>query len=163
MSTDVNARKLLTLCILRRGGKVLLGYKKRGFGAGRWNGFGGKVEPGETVAVAARREFREETGAEPSGLDRRGVLTFTFEGDPCALEVHVFAVASCDGEPEESEEMRPEWFDESAVPFDLMWPDDRYWFPLFLRGASFEGEFHFIDHDTIASADLRETYRAPSA
>lgn len=39
--------KLLTL--------VLLGMKKRGFGAGKWNGFGGKVQPGETIEEAARR------------------------------------------------------------------------------------------------------------
>ena len=36
-------RKLLTLVFLREGGKVLLGMKKRGFGVGKWNGFGGKV------------------------------------------------------------------------------------------------------------------------
>lgn len=39
--------KLLTL--------VLLGMKKRGFGAGKWNGFGGKVQPGETIEEAARQ------------------------------------------------------------------------------------------------------------
>jgi hypothetical protein len=37
-------KKILTLCVPINDGKVLLGMKKRGFGAGRWNGFGGKME-----------------------------------------------------------------------------------------------------------------------
>jgi len=47
--------KVLTLAFVRRHGEVLLGYKKCGFGAGKWNGFGGKVEPGETIEDAAKR------------------------------------------------------------------------------------------------------------
>lgn len=73
--------KLLTLVFLREGSKVLLGMKKRGFGVGKWNGFGGKVreqktesqlgilhtsllqvEAGETIVEAAAREVREECG-----------------------------------------------------------------------------------------------------
>jgi 8-oxo-dGTP pyrophosphatase MutT (NUDIX family) len=32
---------------------VLLGFKKIGFGAGKFKGFGGKVESGETILQAA--------------------------------------------------------------------------------------------------------------
>lgn len=39
-------RKLLTLTVIRNESEVLLGYKKRGFGYGKCNGFGGKVEKG---------------------------------------------------------------------------------------------------------------------
>ena len=55
-------KKLLTLVFLREGEKVLLGMKKRGFGEGKWNGFGGKVEAGETIIEAAAREVKEECG-----------------------------------------------------------------------------------------------------
>lgn len=34
---------------------ILLGFKKRGLLEGKWNGFGGKVEPGETILEAASR------------------------------------------------------------------------------------------------------------
>ena len=35
--------------------QILLGLKKRGFGEGKWNGFGGKVQPGESIAQGAIR------------------------------------------------------------------------------------------------------------
>jgi hypothetical protein len=35
--------------------KILLGFKKRGFGLHKWNGLGGKVEPNESIAEGAKR------------------------------------------------------------------------------------------------------------
>lgn len=49
------ANKVLTLAFIRETSRILLGLKKKGFGEGRWNGFGGKVEPGETIHEAAVR------------------------------------------------------------------------------------------------------------
>ncbi|XP_061329549.1 oxidized purine nucleoside triphosphate hydrolase isoform X2 [Pezoporus flaviventris] len=46
--------KLFTLVLVVQPQRVLLGLKKRGFGAGLWNGFGGKVQPGESIEEAAR-------------------------------------------------------------------------------------------------------------
>lgn len=43
---------------MRAGPRLLLGRKLRGFGEGYLNGFGGKVEPGETIEAAAAREVR---------------------------------------------------------------------------------------------------------
>lgn len=48
-------KKLLTLVFVLQPNQVLLGLKKRGFAAGWWNGFGGKVEPGETIDEGAKR------------------------------------------------------------------------------------------------------------
>ena len=48
-------RRVLTLLFVRDGDRLLLGYKKNGFGKGKWNGFGGKVKDGETVEAAAIR------------------------------------------------------------------------------------------------------------
>jgi hypothetical protein len=42
-------RKILTLLLIQKANQVLLGMKKRGFGAGRYNGFGGKVEANESI------------------------------------------------------------------------------------------------------------------
>lgn len=57
-------KKVLTLCIVHQNSKVLLVMKKRGFGSGRWNGFGGKVSLEETIEAAAKRELKEEVDIE---------------------------------------------------------------------------------------------------
>ena len=57
--------KQATLCYLikeKPHRQVLLGLKKRGFGEGKLNGFGGKVKENETIEQAALRELEEETG-----------------------------------------------------------------------------------------------------
>lgn len=48
-------RKVFSLVFVRNASDILLGWKKRGFGQGKWNGFGGKVEPGETIIQGAVR------------------------------------------------------------------------------------------------------------
>lgn len=136
--------KILTIVLVLKEEKVLLGLKKRGFGEGRWNGFGGKVEGGETILEAAKRELREEAGIEAGELDKVGLLDFSFESDTeLKLKVHVFVTSSYTGEISESEEMRPQWFDYTDIPYDEMWPDDAFWLPLVLEGKLIEGSFHF--------------------
>ena len=54
-SNNESTAKLFTLTVIRRNGKVLLGLKKRGFGVGKLDSFGGKVEDGESIEEAAKR------------------------------------------------------------------------------------------------------------
>lgn len=152
--TEIEQVLVLTLTLVREEGRILLGRKKRGFGEGKWNGFGGKVEAGESIEDAARRELMEEAGIEVDYMLAVGRLTFTFEGNDPEMDVHVFEGRAVAGKPSESEEMRPKWFDEDAIPLDEMWVDDVHWLPLFLAGKRFVGSFHFADHDTIAHQSL---------
>ncbi len=55
----------------------------------------------------------------------------------------VFRATRFSGEPTETDEMRPCWFSHSEVPFDKMWADDPYWYPLLLSSTSFKGLFAF--------------------
>ena len=137
------AAKLLTLVIPRRPGQLLLGLKKRGFGTGFWNGFGGKVEAGETVIAGAARELEEESGLVPADLRRRGTLNFHWQEQPQPWEVAVYDCHSWSGAVTESDEMLPAWVDEDKLPFDKMWADDVHWYPFFLQGQAFEGTFWF--------------------
>lgn len=123
--------------------KILLGMKKRGFGSGRWNGFGGKVEETETIEQGSYRELEEEAGIRPLKMEKIGILDFSFESDSEILEVHIFKVSDFAGEPTESEEMRPQWFSLEEIPFDQMWSDDKFWFPLLLNNKLFKGDFLF--------------------
>lgn len=156
-------KKVLTLVLLRDAGRVLLGMKKRGFGSNRWNGFGGKVEKGETILQAAHRELLEECHMQAASLQAAGTLRFTFEGDPVALEVHVFTGAPLPGEPVETDEMRPAWFAENALPYDVMWADDRLWMPQVLAGNVVEGVFHFQGEQVIVSHTVKLVGRIQNA
>ncbi|XP_043222329.1 7,8-dihydro-8-oxoguanine triphosphatase-like [Amphibalanus amphitrite] len=150
-------KKVLTLVLVRDVAqqRVLLGMKKRGFGAGKWNGFGGKLEPGETVEEAAKRELLEESCVHAEELLPAGRIEFEFQGDPCLLDVHVFTVEKYKGSPHETEEMRPLWYEEGEIPFDKMWADDRFWFPLMLEKKLFKARFLFKGHETILDQSLQ--------
>lgn len=146
--------KLLTLVLVVQPGRVLLGLKKRGFGQGKWIGFGGKVEPGETIEAAARRELHEESGLTVDALEKIGNIKFEFIGETELLDVHIFRTDSYYGVPEESEEMRPQWFEQDEIPFNQMWADDVQWFPLMFQKKKFVGYFKFQGHESIIEQKL---------
>lgn len=69
-----------------------MGLKQSGFGKGRWNGFGGKVELSDAnPKAAALRELNEESGLtlDESSVDEVGRLWFTFAE---TLEVCMFEI-----------------------------------------------------------------------
>lgn len=158
MAADfVDKPKLFTLCFLIENGHVLLGYKKKGFGAGRWNGFGGKLEPNETIEHATAREMSEESGViiQENQLQSRGKIIFKFNDKPQPMEVHIFVANSHTNDPVESHEMRPMWFNLNQVPFKSMWIDDEFWLPQVLAGKSVEGYFLFGKEDEILEKKLK--------
>lgn len=138
----------MTICIIRKEDEILLGLKKRRFGAGQWNGFGGKVDKGESIEEGARRELKEESGLEVEELSKRGIIEFRFQNDPKILEVHIFLIKKFNGTLIETEEMKPEWFKIKDIPYDKMWTDDKFWLPLFLAGKKFKGTFLFDQPST---------------
>ena len=136
--------KLSTLCFCVRDNSILLAMKKRGFGVGKWNGFGGKVAEQESPRTAAARELKEESGlsvSEPA-LEQVALVRFYFD-DSQLFECHVFLVKNWQGEPSESEEMKPRWFPVSQIPFEEMWVADSKWLPLILAGKKLEAEVNF--------------------
>jgi 8-oxo-dGTP diphosphatase len=150
-----------TLCFLTRGSpsqEVLLGFKKTGFGCGKYAGFGGKVEPGETIESAAIRELEEETSIKVSVDDLlpRGQLTFQFPFNPdWSQVVHIFLAKQWSGEPQESDEMIPDWYRLDDIPYPSMWDDNKYWLPLILDGKSVQAFFTFKeDNETVGEAKI---------
>jgi 8-oxo-dGTP pyrophosphatase MutT (NUDIX family) len=140
--------KTATLVFLRKEGKICLAMKKRGFGDGKYNGAGGKVEVGETIEAAAVRELHEELTvvARTEDLLPVGHLDFFFEEHPdWNFNVHIFFLDKWEGQPAETEEMAPEWFSEETIPYESMWVDDPIWLPKALAGERIEGAFHFTD------------------
>lgn len=148
--------KVMTLLMVVQGQRVLLGQKKRGFGEGLWNGFGGKADENESVDEAALRELREEAGIEAVDATRRGLLTFVYDDQSRPMEVHVYHASRFTGAPVETEEMRPAWWEVKDLPWSQMWPDDEIWYPLFLSDRRFAGTVHFTNTTTIVKHDVRE-------
>ncbi|MEK7464207.1 MAG: 8-oxo-dGTP diphosphatase [Patescibacteria group bacterium] len=147
-------KKVLTLTLVHNHPQILLGMKKRGFGAGKWNGFGGKVEPGESIEDAALREMREEAGIELASVEKFGVLDFSWKDNPEILEVHIFRGKEFLGKPKESDEMKPQWFHVNEIPFHAMWSDDKHWMPLFLANKKFNGNFVFDKDNNVLEHNL---------
>lgn len=153
------ALRQVSIVFLRKDNDVLLAMKKRGFGKGKWNGAGGKPDTNETIEETAIRECAEEISVTPRSLGKVAVLNFYFPAEKAALgfnqQAHVFFCDEWDGEPVESEEMRPQWFAKDAIPYNEMWADDAYWLPRVLAGEQIEADFYFNDDDGVASFDIR--------
>lgn len=139
-----------TLCFLVTERKILLGMKKTGFGQGKYNGFGGKIQQGETVRHATVRELEEESGikVKEEQLELVGTLDFIFPASPqLRHDVHIFLARIWQGQPVETEEMKPQWFLFSDIPYDEMWQDDLYWLPKVLAGEKITGTVLFADNN----------------
>ncbi len=140
-------KKILSLVQLHNLSEILLGYKKRGFGKGTWNGYGGKFDPelDATIRDAATRELFEESGIDvrgtPDTLQAAGKMQILFEGSDVQMEIHLFRWPHFYGTAEETKEMKPRWFSQDEIPFDKMWPNDRLWLPSFLEGKSVDATF----------------------
>jgi mutator protein MutT len=134
-----------TLCLLKRDNKILLAMKKRGFGEGKYNGVGGKIEKNETPEEAMIRETQEEINVTPIKYEKVGLIEFDeyYKGNKQNLVFHLYIVYDWQGIPCESEEMKPKWFNVGDIPYDKMFPDDKYWLPLILEGKKIKAYFEF--------------------
>ncbi len=138
-----------TLLFLKRRESVLLIRKKRGHGAGKINGPGGKLDPGETPVAGAVRETLEETGIEVLDPELHGRFRFVDLKAPQWFG-YVFLGREYRGEPVETAEAIPFWCPIDALPFAEMWDDDRVWLPRLLAGERLEGDFLFDDGRLLA-------------
>jgi 8-oxo-dGTP diphosphatase len=138
-----------TLLFVRRQDEVLLIRKKRGHGAGKINGPGGKVDPGETPVEAAVRETGEEIGIRVMDPELKGRFRFVDLVAPQWLG-YVYLAHRFEGTPVSTEEADPAWYPIGALPFDEMWDDDRFWLPGVLDGERLAGDFLFDDGRLLA-------------
>ncbi|KAF5318452.1 hypothetical protein D9619_010845 [Psilocybe cf. subviscida] len=166
--------KYYTNAFIVKDDQVLLGFKKRGFGKGKYNGFGGKVEPGESSLQAAIRELEEESGV-VAPLKQAGSFLFYTQGAEWAFHIDIYTASTYEGNITETDEMRPEWFslgqrlpkgdlalfnerqntdapteaetseeEHPGVPYENMWETDIVWLPLLFSGKKFIGRADFV-------------------
>jgi len=148
--------KQATLIFLLKEDQILLAMKKRGFGKGLWNGVGGKPNPNESIEDAAIRECIEEINVKPTKYNEVATLDFYFPESKSSWDqqVKVYLCSEWIGKPEESEEMRPVWYQIKDIPYDDMWEDDKFWLPQVLDGKILEATFHFDDNDKLLNQQI---------
>ena len=152
-----------TLCLLikenEKEKEVLLAMKKRGFGVGKWNGVGGKLDlqkGDKDIVETAIRETEEEIGVQITDLEKVAILNFYFPyNQEWNQQVHVFLAKNWQGEPKESEEMLPKWFRDKEIPFEEMWDDDKFWLPHILNGKKLKADFTFKNGEIITQKDIK--------
>lgn len=149
-----------TLCYLRKDTKILLTLKKRGFGEGKLNGFGGKSEEGETLEECIVREGQEEVGITIQNFYKVAILEFIFpHNKDWDQEVHVYFCNKWKGEPKETEEVAPAWIDIKEVDYSQMWPDDIHWLPMALDGELIKGKCKFDANQNMISHTFTSVFR----
>ena len=140
--------EVATLMFVIKQGRVLLIRKKRGLGAGKINGPGGRLEADETPKDCAIRETSEELCITPLNVGTAGELFFHAEDMP-RIHAYVFTATDFTGVPTETEEAIPHWYPIDAVPYEEMWEDDAYWLPAVLAGKMIKGWFTFIEETVL--------------
>ena len=134
--------------------QVLLGIKTRKIGVGLYNGFGGKVELGETMFVSAANEFSKEAGvtALPESFVKvaeGNFYTHKNDGGVTLFKCDILFISEFKGEPKDSEEMENlQWFTFSDLPLAHMMPGDRFWIPKVLRGENIRVTVHYNEDRT---------------
>lgn len=138
--------------------QICLAMKKRGFGAGKWNGAGGKPNQEESIETCAIRETEEEIHVTPNELFKIGEIEFYF---PHRTEwnqrVHIFFCESWLGDPKESEEMQPKWFMTNNIPFADMWSSDAHWLAETIEGKYVHGSITFGEDASVIEKNLTFT------
>ena len=129
---------LATLCYVKNDGHTLMVYRNKkpnDMHAGKWNGLGGKFEPGESPEECVIREVREESGLDIHNPHMLGLLMFpNFKGNDWC--VFVFTAREFEGELIDSPEGRLEWIPDENLTSLNLWESDQIFFP-WLEGDKF--------------------------
>ncbi|MBX3012115.1 MAG: 8-oxo-dGTP diphosphatase [Caldilineaceae bacterium] len=152
--------KLATLCYVRQAGKTLMLHrikKANDMHAGKWNGLGGKLLPGETPEQCAIREVQEESGLTLIEPVLRGIITFpgfrqvkesSPEGELLTLEdwyCFLFVSNTFTGELIDSPEGQLAWIADEVL-FDLpLWEGDRVFMRWLDQDGFFSGSFRYVN------------------
>jgi len=149
--------KLATLCYIRKNSHTLMVHrikKENDMHAGKWNGLGGKLEPGETPEECAIREIWEESGLIVKSLDLKGMITFPGFSNDEDWYTFLFVVDEFEGQLIDSPEGQLQWIPDSELLDLHLWPGDRIFIPWLAKSGFFSGKFVYqegklVEHDVV--------------
>jgi 8-oxo-dGTP diphosphatase len=154
--------KLATLCYVRRDGKTLMIHrvkKANDMHLGKWNGLGGKLNPGETPEECALREINEESGLIARNAQLKGFLTFPAFADEEDWYAFVFVVEEFEGELIDStDEGNLQWVNNSELLNLNLWEGDHIFLPWLDKPGFFSGKFIYkqgklLSHEVVFYGD----------
>jgi 8-oxo-dGTP diphosphatase len=140
--------KLATLCYIQHDEKTLMLHrikKVNDMHQGKWNGLGGKFEPGETPEDCAIREIFEESGLKVSNPKLKGLLTFPGFANDEDWYAFVFVVQDFEGELIDSPEGTLSWIDNDKLGELELWEGDRIFLEWLNHPNFFSAKFNYKD------------------
>jgi len=140
--------KLATLCYVRRDGQTLMIHrvkKANDMHQGKWNGLGGKLNPGESPEECAVREIYEESGLRVRDPQLKGFLTFPAFAKDEDWYVFVYVVKDFEGKLIDSPEGDLRWVDDTELPSLNLWEGDPIFLPWLEKPGVFSGKFIYKD------------------
>lgn len=140
--------KLATLCYVKANGRTLMLHrikKPADMHAGKWNGLGGKLLPGETPEQCVIREIEEESGLKLTKPRWRGILTFpAFSADE-DWYVFLFVAQEFTGHLIDSDEGVLRWIDDDKLLDLNLWAGDKIFLQWLDQERFFSGQFIYKD------------------
>jgi 8-oxo-dGTP diphosphatase len=119
--------------------------KRNDIHQGKWNGLGGKLEPGETPEECARREICEESGLDVDQLVWKGLLTFPKFAHDEDWYAFVFVARAKEGDLIDSPEGNLRWIDDEKLTDLPLWEGDRIFLPWLDHPGFFSAKFIYED------------------
>jgi len=139
---------LATLCYIRHNGKTLMIHrvkKPNDIHAEKWNGLGGKFEPGETPEECVIREVREESGLIIRNPHMKGILTFPLFDGVNDWYAFLFIAHDFDGTLIDSDEGHLQWIPDADLLNLPLWEGDKIFLPWLDRPGFFSAQFIYKD------------------
>lgn len=138
--------RLTTLGFVRRSDETLMLRRPASAGLvkGRWNGLGGKLEPGESPEDCLRREVAEEAGLEVVKAELKGVITFPSDGPGPDVYTFVYLITEFAGAPRSSPEGDLFWVKTARLPELALWEGDRDFLPWLDATGHFSAKFRYV-------------------
>lgn len=137
-----------TLCYVKKNRETLMIHRVKKVNdthQGKWNGLGGKCNPGESPEECVVREVEEESGLRISNPLLKGVITFPEFDRLGDWYVFVFVASEFSGSIIDSPEGNLRWIPDKQL-FDLnLWEGDRYFIPLLEGEKFFSAKFVYKD------------------
>ena len=134
---------LATLCYIKHNGHTLMVYRNKkpnDIHEGKWNGLGGKFEPGESPEECVAREVWEESGLQIRNPRLHGLLMFpNFKGHD--WYVFVFTAREFEGDLIDSPEGKLEWIQDEVLTSLNLWASDHIFFPWIENREFFSAKF----------------------